>query len=136
MGAINWDPSLETGSPTVDSQHQELFSIINDLHAACTDGDAKACIQEILVRLTDYVNMHFEDEERLMEQCDYPALPRMDHMSAHRKLREDALDLVGQYDRGEVATVLPLANFLMTWLRTHIRETDTKLVEYWNGATA
>lgn len=130
VGAIIWDPALETNDDKIDSQHKELFSIINDLHSACVEGDTKSCIQAVLRRLADYVNMHFADEEVLMMQCSYPPVPCMDHMAAHRKLREDALDLIGKYDRGEVATVLPLTGFLMEWLRSHIREMDAALVTH------
>lgn len=130
MSTIPWDPSLETGDPMIDGHHRELFSIVNDLRDACVADSARSAIDDILGRLMSYVATHFHAEEELMFSAGYPFAQTQAHIEAHGKLRAKALEVVGEYRAGRMVTVLPLAEFLFDWLRTHIRDTDAQVVAY------
>lgn len=134
MEQIMWDPALETGDPTVDSQHKELFSLINQLRAAALEGWAEEGVRDVLDRLTAYVATHFTAEQEFMARIGYPAEKTEAHIEAHRALTERTHEMAEAYARGEATTVLPLAEFLYEWLRSHILRTDKALVDHARAA--
>jgi hypothetical protein len=69
---IEWDGSLRTGNETVDRQHQTLIGIFNEFADACDLECDRVITADVLMRLSDYVSMHFADEESLMVRYDYP----------------------------------------------------------------
>jgi hemerythrin-like metal-binding protein len=128
MVAIAWDASLETGDATIDSQHKQLFSLVNELRDACVEDRGDAATRSILARLGDYVATHFSAEQALMVKSRYPVDQMVAHIAAHASLSQRTAEIISQHDRGELVTVLPLAEFLTDWLRSHIRQTDKAFV--------
>ncbi len=134
MPAIEWDPSLETGNPRIDAQHKRLFALVNELRDACVEGRERSATSVVLCALADYVDGHFAAEQELMTQTGYPVDQMLTHVAAHRELAERTADIVGRHERGELTTVLPLTEFLVDWLRTHIRQTDRAFVSWLRGS--
>lgn len=127
---IVWDPTLATGDGTIDGQHQHLFSLIGELHQACLDDSAHDCLGSILSRLAAYTEEHFAAEQELMSSSGYTPVAHFDHVREHVRLTASVRDLIGQHQRGEMTTVLPVAEFLHEWLRTHIRQSDRAFVAF------
>lgn len=130
MTGIVWDPSLETGDAMIDAQHKHLFALVNDLRNACVENRGSEATTVVLGELGAYVTDHFAAEQALMIRSHYPVDAMVDHLSQHRALTERTTEIASQHQRGELTTVLPLAEFLHEWLRTHIRKTDRALVDY------
>ncbi len=130
MQAIPWDPALETGDPTIDAQHKELFALVNELRDAAVEGRANEAVGEVLMRLMRYVDTHFAEEQLLMAKTRYPVEEFVAHIEAHRALTARASEIVESQARGELTTVLPVAEFLVEWLRTHIRQVDKRFVDH------
>lgn len=131
MERVEWDGSLETGHASVDEQHRELFAIFNEIvdatgSSACDGGN----IDELLVRLSDYVSTHFSAEEDLMEFYGYPAELRDEHHRQHADLTSRTRELVLAHRTGGSDTVLPLLALLQEWLAGHIMGTDSLLVAH------
>ena len=127
MGAaLQWTPALAVGVPEIDAQHQELFRRAERLIAALRAGD-KAQVLPLLAYLDEYVVHHFQAEERLMRELDYPGLAA--HAAAHEAFRADFTGLVGDFRRtGPTALVaLTIHNWLSDWLRMHIGGEDQEL---------
>lgn len=53
--AYSWDKSLETGNPSIDSQHKSLINAINELLDACSQGKGRNEVSKTLNFLQDYV---------------------------------------------------------------------------------
>lgn len=130
MSRLEWDASLETGDATVDSQHRTLLGMFNELRDAAVSGRDGTIVREILERLTDYVATHFAAEQDLMIREAYPPDEVMAHVAEHTKLTARTREMVLEYHDGKMTTVLPLAEFLSTWLGTHIRQVDRKLIDH------
>ena len=67
----------KTGIDLVDKEHRRLFEIIketNDLIQNDLLHDKYDEIMRLLVKLKDYTQFHFADEEMLMEKMHYPEL--------------------------------------------------------------
>jgi hemerythrin-like metal-binding protein len=127
---ISWDPSLATGDPMIDGQHQELYRIVNELHDACVGGLSQDRVDQVLDRLLNYTVEHFAAEEGLMARSSYPPLAVKAHFSQHTDLKARVGELVEQRESGELTTAMPVVELVHEWLGTHINCTDRRMVEY------
>jgi len=128
MDIAKWNKSYETGNKLVDSQHQELFRMVNALHAAILENRSKDLLTPTLEKLVNYTIEHFRSEEALMAQVNYPAMAV--HKWKHEDLTEKVQELVRKYNSGQVVLTVTLSNFLAEWLRYHIKEDDMRLMQY------
>lgn len=131
MIRIEWDGTLETGDPMVDGQHKELIDMFNQLYEhSRAGGDDKSAVNELLVRLSSYVSTHFAAEQALMARTQYPPAEVMTHVREHLELSDRTRELVVEYSKGSLLTILPLASLLQTWLADHIRKRDRAFVQH------
>ncbi len=136
MIRIEFDDSLRTGDLTVDSQHEKLIAMFNELHAASTEGRGPEVVGPLLERLHDYTIEHFSAEQRLMTGSRYPAEDMLAHVEEHVALTQKVRDLIVDFHNGGFATILPLATLLQEWLTRHIRQRDRALAEHLRAASA
>ena len=127
-GLISWnEEKMTTGVQTIDEQHQELISRINNLHQACQQGTAREELLEQLDFLGKYATTHFAQEEGIMEQHQCPARGR--NKAAHVKFLHDYEGLVELVKENGASTkvALELKRMLADWLTSHICQIDTSL---------
>jgi diguanylate cyclase (GGDEF)-like protein/hemerythrin-like metal-binding protein len=123
-----WDPTLTSGNPTIDHQHQQLYHLSNSLLATITSGrypeDAKLQMQLLIA----HVAQHFRDEEAILAGTDYPQLEA--HAKEHNRLIAKAKEL--QRDMGGVTTDLPmLLSFLaLDLVKGHLLAWDRRFFEH------
>lgn len=128
MAIAVWDDSYRTGNLTVDNQHQELFRMVNDLHAAIMAGTGKEILTPTVTKLAKYTLDHFACEEALMMKVNYPGLA--EHRQKHEELTRQVKELAEKYSAGKIVLTITLSNFLADWLRHHIKKHDVALVKY------
>jgi hemerythrin len=126
---MRWTQDLMTGNAVVDGEHRELIALIDKLELA-GDGPDGQSIEETLDELTDYVFVHFQMEEKLMDREGYPTEAVQAHLAEHRKLDSATQDLMQQYSEGSLTSVEPIVTFLYEWFRHHIAEVDRSMAEY------
>ncbi|MEW8385035.1 MAG: bacteriohemerythrin, partial [Candidatus Thiodiazotropha taylori] len=91
MALMQWiDDKYSTKVDVCDTQHKELFNRVNALNDAVSTG-ARQEIGTTLDNLIDYVVVHFETEERLMEERGYKGLDA--HKEEHKQLVQTCADL-------------------------------------------
>lgn len=122
MPFIQWQPDFATGINQIDSQHQKLVGMVNDLYEAMSRGEGKDALGRVLAGLVDYTKSHFATEERLMTQHGYPGYPA--HKAEHDKLTAQVLDLEAKLKAGKAVMTVQVATFLKDWLANHILHTD------------
>lgn len=76
---VDWSPKIEIGLPSIDQQHKQLF----ELAASFRGNGDQIRVLKSLAMLTDYVKVHFREEEDLM------AASRFSGLEAHRKLHTE-----------------------------------------------
>jgi len=128
MGIAKWDDSYKTGHKIVDTQHQELFRMVNELHDAIVANKSKQILQPTLEKLAKYTIEHFRSEETLMTEVKYPAINP--HKRKHDELTKQVKELIEKYQTGKAVLSMTLSNFLADWLRHHIKEDDMALIKY------
>lgn len=125
-----WKDSYLVGIETIDSQHKELFSIVENLLNALRESSSKADfignIRESMAFLKGYVGKHFETEEKYLADINYPEL--LMHKQLHVALMQDAgyhekLLIESNYAMPKIRNLL---GFLTTWLVNHVAVEDKK----------
>lgn len=72
MSFVEWSEELSVGIPQVDGEHQNLVKCLNLLDEAIKKGKGTRIMGEILSQLVEYTVIHFESEEKLMRDSEYP----------------------------------------------------------------
>lgn len=130
---ILWTEDLATNVFAIDTQHKELFNIINDLLDAAKRGEAKNKIMKVVDFLEDYVREHFSMEETLMTEKAYP------HIAAHKKQHEEFKKSVSDFkskvmEEGVTLSItISITHVLVEWLTKHIRQVDKEMAKHLRG---
>ena len=119
----------------VDNEHRRLFEIIhdtNDLIHAELLHDKYDEIMRLLAELRDYTEVHFRDEEALMERIHYPELDaqKRAHTAFVERLVEIDLSELDDMDDNQQEYLIDLIQFLAGWLINHILGSDKKIGDY------
>ena len=126
---IEWSESYSFGLPDIDSEHKSLFAAIERLRPANTEdlgGDIEVNIA--IDFLFNYIKEHFDAEEALFIQTDYPLVEK--HKRAHEYYKKPVATLKEKVliNRKEaVDDFIPIA---VKWLSHHILEEDRGYVSY------
>lgn len=120
---------LLTGNALIDSEHRQLFGAVNNLMDACSQGQGRTQIQQMITFLTNYVAKHFGDEERLQVQSRYPgyAAHKQFHEGYRRQLTEVSQELM---QAGPTVKALGDLNRMVAVLASHIRTEDKRLAQH------
>ena len=128
MPLLEWDDSFSVGVRSIDAQHRELISTIDEFAQAFFDGQSQQVLEKILDRLIAFAKTHFQMEEKLMVEYGYPGFAG--HREEHKILTEQVIELQNKFESGERDVALETFNFLREWMMHHILETDMQYKEY------
>ena len=128
MTLVHWSEKLDIGIKEVDEQHKKLVEIVNRLYDAMRQGKGKEVLGGIFVELIDYTQYHFQTEERMFSQHNYPGAAA--HIKEHEDLTEKALELKEKFEAGKITISLEVMKFLSTWLAEHIQGSDMEFGRY------
>lgn len=130
MAIIEWTKSLETGIELIDSQHQELFRRIDTLELAIYKGRAVNELADLLIYLESYVIEHFEAEENLMLEINFPGYGR--HLTEHAEFRNRINATITEFtERGaDSYLALDVDKLMRKWLQHHIMNVDMEFVPF------
>lgn len=124
-----WRDEYNTGNSLIDSQHQNLFEIINRLHDAMLEGHGHDVISETLDEMAHYTITHFRDEETLMLEYDYPNYPP--HKLKHDTLIKEVKALQIEFKKpAHQGLTIKVSRFLTNWLIHHIKGEDQKFMAF------
>jgi hemerythrin len=122
---LNWSEKYSVNNEIIDVQHRKLFSIVNELSKAITDGYAVDIIEDILEEMSTYAWMHFRTEEDLLFKADYDALVL--HRELHHQFKKSIMKVTQQVITEKSMTqVIEVHRFLYKWLNDHILEEDVQ----------
>ncbi|HIJ38582.1 MAG TPA: bacteriohemerythrin [Rhodospirillaceae bacterium] len=125
MADLRWTEEMSVGDVALDRDHQEFLAI-----AACLDARSsdRGVVVDALAKLELYVHGHFQREEQLMQQINFP------HLAGHR-LRHDwfraRMKAIGEiYRHGDPSVGGALPDLVGRWFFHHILE-DDKRYAHW-----
>jgi len=121
---IKWIDEYSVGNKDMDEQHKVLFIMINDFF----NQDNKHGAISLFKSLSSYIDLHFEAEENLLKQINYPDTE--EHIKTHEELREKFIMLQGKLDNYNIEVHHKIAIFLYNWLAQHILKSDMEYKSY------
>ncbi len=127
---IEWNDDYSVKVKLLDEQHQYLIKILNKLHEAMKKGNSKTVLSNTLDQLIQYSVEHFNSEEQLLDQYNYPQANT--HKDEHKKFVNEVQKFKQGFDSGKMFVSIELMDFLKNWLIKHIQGTDKQYSSFLN----
>ena len=126
---IQWNSSYLVGHKLVDFDHMTLVNITNELFHRVYQGFSDEEIAQTIKCLIDYVEKHFEREEELFRNSEYPDVDK--HLAMHEDITKTVKDIATIYQTNPSAiNINEVLEFLKKWLTNHIMKADQGYAEY------
>jgi len=134
-GLYCWLPEYSVGHDVVDKQHQQIFTMINELHTAIPLHEEITIIKKVLEEMADYIEYHFDTEKSYLQEMPEFA----GHEKLHWEFTQKTLQFATEYYRHPRKELLyDIVSFLAYWLKDHIKRIDIeqfRLYHQRQGAT-
>jgi len=121
---VAWKEDYSVGIETIDDDHKKLLTLINNLQTAVYYPTGEAFERQALKELVDYTKYHFEREEKMMLDNEYPDYGP--HKAQHEAMIAKVQAFCKAYEQDPEGTVQEMTTFLRDWLLKHINGTDQK----------
>lgn len=128
---IVWYRKYSVGNEILDSQHKEMFNTINALYALISTGAEHMDIMKTIRYLHQYANAHFQEEEKAMQECGYPAF--FSHKVMHWIYISKVNYFMEQFQNTDIDIQHSVLFFLKNWWKNHILIVDQKYKSYLSG---
>jgi len=128
---FDWASNMETGYSDIDTQHKQLFKIGRDLEQLiriqCIGVTDKQLL-DVVCELRDFTGYHFYEEERMMQEMNYPRI------NTHKKFHKKCSDYVMKLDlpkiKAEPVKQLKLIkDEVQEWIMTHVLSEDRDMID-------
>lgn len=127
MAYINWSDRYSVCNAHLDSQHQELFRIVNALHEAILERRGRDHLGELFEELEKYVEQHFSAEEAHMRRINHADF--VQHQANHQYFIDAIGNLRRKHRDGDGTVGVNVIDFLTHWLIDHIMGWDRKYIQ-------
>lgn len=132
MLRLAWSRSYECGDARIDTQHRQLFEMVNRLLAAFLDNAPRAACLAIIHELLTALTIHFRDEETVLRSRGYPDADH--HAELHTALLEAAGNLAERYERENLPLGEALGVIASEVVARHMLDDDAKFHPYVRAA--
>lgn len=124
-------PEYYIGIEMIDEEHKQLFKYADEAYELLNDEftpDKYDKIEAILVKLRDYTEKHFTDEENYMESINYKKLftQKIQHQEFISKL-DEFIDLHKSETEDQDKQIMDILEYLTEWLVNHILHVDGQI---------
>jgi hemerythrin len=123
-----WSDDYNTGIRAIDEDHKQLLNLVNNLRAAVLCNTGEEFERHTLQELAAYTGYHFDKEEALMQQYDYPDFEG--HKAQHDQFKQYVHGFVTRYEEQGEKVLEDVADHLTRWLLQHINGTDMQYVPF------
>ena len=121
MRSLQWTKDHTAFVPEIDAEHQEMFSLLQELRQAVVGGERQRLASR-LQSFTAEVNRHFRHEEKLMLAARYQAFAW--HQQQHHTGRAKLAALAEFTKREERTSMVEAFEAVVEWLRDHTGVAD------------
>lgn len=112
-----WDECYNINNKKIDTQHKKLFELAAKVENAVYKFVKRDELKEILTELFNYMKEHFHDEEKFMEENQYPYLH--EHRQMHKNIIYEMSRLI-QNIKTTNDLKERLYHMMSNWLYKHI----------------
>ena len=125
-----WNNRYNVYVDEIDEQHQHLMKLIQKMRAVVETQLDHRIQSNVLDELLDYTHYHFNTEEMLMTEYQYPFSEI--HKRQHDEFTFRIQEFRADFCQGKVQT-FKILSFLINWLFDHILVSDKELGRYLNS---
>jgi hemerythrin len=130
MTLITWtEEQFGTHISEIDDQHQQLFQLLDALHETLAKDEPDE-IGKQLDAFVDLVVQHFQTEEHLMRENDYPEMAT--HKAEHDELLKMCAELLQGFHEQDEKLSQASTVFIKEWLMEHVPNFDKAYGSYLN----
>lgn len=123
-----WTKDLSVGHDSLDDDHKSFFALANLLHDIAYEEGQILVLESAILLLQEYVAGHFLREQNAMRSAGYPDLDA--HTAEHVRFTNHIMSLIADYRNGNADAIAKLGEVTSNWLRSHIRDVDSKYVSW------
>lgn len=127
---IKWKDEYSVGITHIDQDHKKLINLLNQFTVAYEHAMSETFERQALEELVNYTQYHFEREEKLMREHNYPDFAA--HQAKHKEMIEQVKNFLELYDEKGHDALKEISEFLTVWLISHINGTDKEYSHYLN----
>lgn len=117
---IEWSTLMELGVPAIDDAHKQFVA---DLNRIVTEPDSAFPVE--LTKLVARVERDFAEEEKLMEEIDFPAASS--HREQHARVLSGLHHAMSRVMDGDIECGRHAVNLLFEWFQVHLMTVDLAL---------
>ena len=126
---FSWREIYSLDNKELDDDHKELFDIAKEAFKEVSPEERNIKIKNILNRLYAYMKTHFKNEEKYMQEINYPLL------DAHKKLHIQIISTINEFvkklpNSNENLFEKELAKLIDTLLISHVVFEDRKIINW------
>ncbi len=122
MSLLTWNHACSVDVRAMDDQHGILMDTMNELRLALVRGCGREQVSELLDRLIEFTRMHFQSEEQLMEQAQFPGLT--EHRTEHHRMLAEMLQSAHHLQHGKDVQTRQMLCALRNGYLEHIEGLD------------
>lgn len=123
---IVWDQHYKINHRKIDDQHRELFVRVNEFVSEIRDAKKGFQVEKLTAFLNKYVVEHFETEEQVMRETNYPLLAMQEQQ--HARFRKDfaflEAELRQKLDTQRTFMLFKVQLLVVDWLANHTMKLD------------
>jgi hemerythrin-like metal-binding protein len=129
---LQWDDGMSVGIPEIDEDHKRFLVLINELNRSITEGRKQTEIKERLVFIVEDAARHFQREEELFQEMQYPdakshALVHAQALQALKRIQDSFIPY------GLDTEWVDAGLFIKSILLSHIFTEDMKYAVYFKS---
>jgi hemerythrin len=117
-----WDPKYTVHVEELDTQHQKLFNITNNILDLYENGSGE--LYPSLQNLVEYLCTHIRSENAVMINCDYPGYAEQN--SQHSKFIDEIQVFLNSYKENDKDLTFKILSYLHEWIYSHTVDMDLK----------
>lgn len=132
MPLMTWTEEMSVKVKVLDDDHKTLIDMLNELNDGIETSRARASLEGVIEKLSNYTRVHFAREERLFAQTGYAEGAA--HKAEHTLLARRVMNLQARFEAGQSREVgIETMAFLKSWLTDHIMGSDQKYGPHLNA---
>jgi len=125
---LKWKEEYSVGIEVLDLDHKKLINLLNQFNTAYDYAMSEEFEHQALNDLIDYTKYHFEREEEIMIDNDYPGFD--EHKKQHQAMIAQISHIQDKYNEKGHEVFEEVCEFLTNWLIKHINGTDQKYASH------
>lgn len=132
MPLMTWTEEMSVKVKVLDDDHKTLIAMLNELNDGIESNRARAVLESVVGKLSNYTRVHFAREEHLFATTGYAEGPA--HKAEHTLLARRVMNLQARFEAGQSRELgMETMAFLKNWLTDHIMGSDQKYGPHLNA---